>query len=111
MRAPLLQRQPLQFRLLVTVGQAGDPTADATLPWPPDRQSIEVGIMTIERVLGEAESPVRDLNFDPLILPNGITASDDPILAARSAAYSPSFTRREGEPKTPSAYEPEKGAH
>jgi len=30
-------------------------------------------------------------------------ASDDPLLSARSAAYSQSFTRREGEPKEPSA--------
>ena len=37
------------------------------------------------------------------VLPDGIAASDDPILSARSAAYLQSFTRREGEPKTPSA--------
>jgi catalase len=37
------------------------------------------------------------------VLPAGIKASDDPLLSARSAAYSQSFTRRAGEPKTPSA--------
>jgi catalase len=46
---------------------------------------------------------VRAINFDPLVLPNGITGSDDPLLSARSAAYSQSFTRRIGEPKSPSA--------
>lgn len=40
---------------------------------------------------------------DPLVLPDGISASDDPLLAARSAVYSRSFTRRAEEPKTPSA--------
>jgi len=104
-------RQPIQFRLLVTVGQAGDPTADATLPWPADRQVVEVGTLTIDRVQGEADSPARDLNFDPLVLPSGITGSDDPLLSARSAAYSTSFTRREGEPKASSAFDAEKGAH
>jgi catalase len=104
-------RQPLQFRLLVTVGEASDPTADATLPWPADRQVVDVGTLTIDRVQGEAESPVRDLNFDPLVLPSGIKGSDDPLLSVRSAAYSPSFTRREGEPKAPSAFDPAKGAH
>lgn len=104
-------RQPLQFRLLVTVGQAGDPTADATLPWPADRQVIEVGTLTIDRLQGEAVSPARDLNFDPLVLPSGISGSDDPLLSARSAAYSVSFTRREGEPKKPSAVNAEYGAH
>ena len=31
---------------------------------------------------------------NPLILPDGIEGSDDPILSARSAAYSESFNRR-----------------
>ncbi|MET0795091.1 MAG: catalase family peroxidase [Polyangiaceae bacterium] len=105
-----IQRQPLHFRLLVIVGQAGDPTADASLPWPAERTSIEVGTLTIERLQGEAESPARDLNFDPLVLPSGILGSDDPLLSARSLAYSASFTRREGEPKKTSAVSVEKGA-
>jgi catalase len=59
--------------------------------------------LTINGVESEDTSPTRDINFDPLVLPNGIAASDDPLLGARSAAYSQSFTRREGEHKYPSA--------
>ena len=95
--------QPLQFRLMVVVGQPGDPTADATLPWPKERVSLDVGTLTIDRLHGEADSPARDLNFDPLVLPSGIQGSDDPLLSARALAYSASFTRREGEPKKISA--------
>ena len=74
------------------------------MPWPaPDRQQVDVGTLTIDRVESEDTSPARDINFDPLVLPNGIAGSDDPLLNARSAAYSRSFTRREGEHKTPSA--------
>ena len=98
-----IHRQPLRWHLVVTVGQPGDPTNDATLPWPPDRQQIEVGTLTIDHVESEDTSPARAINFDPLILPDGIAGSDDPILSARSAAYSQSFTRREGERKEPSA--------
>jgi catalase len=94
---------PLQWHLVITVGQPGDPTADATLPWPPDRQQVDAGTLTIDGVESEDTSPTRDINFDPLVLPNGIAASDDPLLSARSAAYSQSFTRREGEHKYPSA--------
>jgi catalase len=94
---------PLQWRLVVTVGQPGDSTNDATIPWPPDRQQIDVGMLTIDRVESEDTSPVRDINFDPLILPDGIAGSDDPLLSARSAAYSQSFTRRESERKERSA--------
>ena len=92
-----IHSHPLQWHLVVTVGQPGDPTDDATLPWPPDRQQIDVGTLTIDHVESEDTSPARDINFDPLILPNGIAGSDDPLLSARSAAYSQSFTRREGE--------------
>jgi catalase len=98
-----IHANPLQWHLVITVGQPGDPTADATLPWPPDRQQVDAGTLTIDHVESEDTSPARDINFDPLVLPNGIAASDDPLLSARSAAYSQSFTRREGEHKTPSA--------
>jgi catalase len=60
-------------------------------------------MLIIDHVQSEETSPARDINFDPLVLPDGIVASDDPLLSARSAAYSQSFTRREGEPKEPSA--------
>ena len=98
-----IHSHPLQWHLVVTVGQPGDPTDDATLPWPPDRQQIDVGTLTIDHVESEETSPARDINFDPLILPDGIAGSDDPLLSARSAAYSQSFTRREGERKERSA--------
>jgi len=98
-----IHSRPLQWHLVVTVGQPVDPTNDATIPWPPDRQQIDVGTLTIDHVESEDTSPARDINFDPLVLPDGIAASDDPLLSARSAAYSQSFTRREGEHKEPSA--------
>ena len=101
-----VHQHPLQWHLIVTVGQPQDSTADATIPWPADRQQVDVGTLTVERVDSEDTSPARDINFDPLVLPAGIAGSDDPLLSARSAAYSESFTRREGEAKTPSAVSP-----
>jgi catalase len=97
---------PLQWHLIFTIAQPGDPLNNATVPWPADRQRIDAGTLTIDSVESEATSPARDLNFDPLILPDGMAPSDDPLLSARSAIYSQSFTRREGEPKLPSAISP-----
>ena len=95
--------QPLEWHLVVTIGQPGDPTSDATIAWPDDRQRVDLGTLVIDHVEGEDSGRCRDVNFDPLILPNGIEPSDDPLLNARSAAYSRSFTRRAGEAKPPSA--------
>jgi catalase len=101
-----LRRGPVQWHLIVTIGQTGDPTDDATLPWPDTREHVDVGTLTIDTVVDEAHGSCRDINFDPLVLPNGISPSDDPLLSARSAVYSQSFTRRAGETKEPSAVTP-----
>lgn len=98
-----LARGPLQWHLIVTVGRPGDTTDDATTPWPADREQVDVGTLTVARAETEAPGNCRDINFDPLVLPSGIEPSDDPLLSARSATYSESFTRREGEAQTPSA--------
>ena len=65
-----------------------------------------MGTLTLDRVDAEDTSAATDLNFDPLVLPAGIAPSDDPLLSARSAVYSQSFTRREGEARQPSAITP-----
>ena len=98
-----IHHHALAWRLMITVAQPGDPTDDSSIPWPPERQQIEVGTLTIDHVESDDTSVARDINFDPLVLPNGIAASDDPLLSARSAVYSQSFTRREGEHKEASA--------
>ena len=92
----------LQWRLLLTVGQPGDPLTDATLPWPADRRTVDAGVLTLTKIETEAPGNARDVNFDPLVLPDGIEPSDDPLLSARSAIYAASYRARSGEPKTPS---------
>jgi catalase len=90
----------------MTVAQPGDPTDDATLPWPEGREQVDVGTLTLDSVESEETSPARDINFDPLVLPVGMAPSDDPLLSARSAIYSQSFTRRAGETKERSEITP-----
>jgi catalase len=101
-----LRRQPLRWHLIVVVGQPGDPTNDATIPWPETREKVDVGTLTLDRAESDETSAATDINFDPLVLPAGIAPSDDPLLSARSAVYSQSFTRREGEAKQPVAITP-----
>jgi len=99
-------QHPLQWHLILTLGQPGDSIDDATIMWPEGREQVDVGTLTLDSVESEETSPARDINFDPLVLPAGMAPSDDPLLSARSAIYSESFTRRAGEKKEASAITP-----
>ncbi|MBP2452711.1 catalase family peroxidase [Mycolicibacterium lutetiense] len=98
-----IERGPVSWKLILTLADPADPTHDATLPWPANRPTIDAGTITIDAVQTEAPGNARDINFDPLVLPAGLAASDDPLPSARSAVYARSFNRRAREPKPPSA--------
>jgi catalase len=104
-----VHEHPLQWRLVVTLGQPEDSTADATLAWPDDRRHIDAGVLTVDQVSSEDNGPCTDINYDPLVLPPGIEPSDDPLLSARSSVYARSFTLRTSEraAKPPSAITPQ----
>jgi catalase len=99
-------QHPLRWHLIIIVGAPGDPTNDAGVPWPDNREEIDTGTLTLDHIESDDTSPARNINFDPLILPSGMRPSDDPLLSARSAVYSQSFTRRAGEKKEPAAVSP-----
>jgi len=89
-----LDRGPLRWDLVITLAQAGDKSSDAAAAWPADRQTINAGTLVINRATPQQQGPCNDINFDPLILPDGIAASDDPLLNARSSAYAKSYNLR-----------------
>jgi len=88
--------------LKLTIGNPGDPVRDATLPWPNDRRTIDAGVLTLTAIETEGPGNARDVNFDPMVLPDGIEPTDDPLLSARSAVYAMSYRARTGEVKMPS---------
>jgi catalase len=90
---------PVRWKLVVTVANPGDPTADPTKAWPDDRRKVEVGTLVAQKIEAEPDGACRDINFDPTILPAGIRTSDDPFPAARSAVYRESFDLRTAEAK------------
>lgn len=97
---PLIRQMragPLRWRLMLTVGAPSDPVDDATVPWPADRRVIDAGLLTLTSIHTDRSGNARDINFDPLVLPDGIEPSEDPLLSARSAIYGASYRRRTGE--------------
>ncbi|AIR86295.1 catalase family peroxidase [Pantoea rwandensis] len=89
-----LAKGALQWDLIITVADAQDSSSDASIAWPADRQTINAGTLTINQTTPQQQGACNDINYDPLILPEGITASDDPILNARSSAYAKSYNAR-----------------
>ncbi|MGH8145074.1 MAG: catalase family peroxidase [Rhodanobacteraceae bacterium] len=92
-----LAQGPARWKLLVVLANPGDPTNDATKAWPSGRQTVAAGTLVVQAIEPQASGPCRDINYDPLVLPSGIEASDDPLLPARSAAYSNDYLRRTSE--------------
>lgn len=88
---------PQHWTMVVTIADPGDVTADPSKAWPPGRRTVEVGTLVVGQIESEADGPCRGINFDPTILPRGITVSDDPFPAARSSAYARSYDLRTSE--------------
>jgi catalase len=97
---------PLRWTLVIHVAEAGDPTADPSQQWPQNRRAVDVGALTVQNIVPEANGPCRDINYDPTVLPTGMGVSDDPFPAARSSAYRRSYDLRTAE----AAYYPATGA-
>jgi len=85
---------PVAFRLLLQLAGESDPTDDATALWPADRALVELGRLQITRISPTGAADERRLVFDPTNVTDGIALSADPILLARSAAYSISYDQR-----------------
>lgn len=82
---------PFGYELFLQIGEEGDDPNDPTAPWPEERRLVRAGRMTINEFTGHA---CKDMIFDPGRVTEGIERSDDPILHARSEAYSVSYARR-----------------
>lgn len=88
---------PLRWHLVMTFAAPGDPVNDAASVWPDGRKEIDAGTVVVASVTPQDAGACRDVNYDPTVLPRGIEVSDDPLLAARSAAYADSYLRRTAE--------------
>ncbi len=89
-----LKKGPASFRLVLQLAGENDPTDDATALWPADRPLVELGRLEVTQISPTSANDERRLVFDPTNITDGIELSKDPILLARSAAYSVSYNHR-----------------
>ncbi len=93
-----LAKGPVTFHLKAQLAAPGDPTGDPTRAWPDDRPVVDLGVLTIDRIVADNAAAEKKLLFLPGRLTDGIEPSDDPLIAARDAAYAVSFGRRSARP-------------
>ena len=92
--AQRIARKPVVFHLKAQLAEPGDPTSDASQPWPDDRKVIDLGVLTLNKVTPNSLEAEKKLLFMPTALTDGIELSDDPLPTVRAAAYGVSFARR-----------------
>ena len=84
---------PVIFKLLLQIAEQGDDLDNPSVAWPDSRTRIELGTIEITKPVDSNADAERTLLFLPGALPAGIEP-EDPMIRARSAAYSVSFDRR-----------------
>ena len=87
---------PVEFTLEVAIAEEGDDPDDPTVPWPDERERVEVGTLRVEGLDRTRERNGDVLVFDPTRVIDGIELSADPILHVRPEAYAVSVERRSG---------------
>jgi catalase len=81
--------------MIVYVGEPGDPQDDPTLAWPEARKHFIAGTLSITQATPQQKGVACEpINFNPLVMADGIGPTNDPILLFRSPAYAVSFAKR-----------------
>lgn len=85
---------PVTFYVDLEFAADMDPIEDPTAVWPEGRRRERVAELRITAPAFDLERDGEVLAFDPTRLTDGIEATDDPVLRARSGAYHVSAQRR-----------------
>jgi catalase len=88
------KRGSIKWDLIVTLGEAGDSLDDPTILWPADRQEFNAGTLVLDTITPDPRAGSYKINFDPLMMSDGIAATNDPVLLFRSPSYAISHERR-----------------
>lgn len=82
------------FQFNLELAQPGDVLDNATVPLPPGRRKVNLGLLKVTSVAEDAGGECLTITFNPMVLPKGVEPSADPLIAARSAPYAVGLGRR-----------------
>jgi catalase len=89
------QKGPVFWDMVVYVGEPGDSLDNPTLAWPESRKHFTAGTLAIRSAAPQQKGVACEpINFDPLVMADGMLPTNDPILLFRSPAYAVSFVKR-----------------
>ena len=80
--------------MILTIGEPGDPEDDPTILWPSERREIRAGTLTLTSSSPDQISGAYNINFDPMLMADGVEPTNDPVLSFRSSSYAISHSRR-----------------
>jgi len=84
----------VRWDMCITIGEPGDPQDDPTLLWPKGRKEVKAGTLTFTDAMPQDGAECKNINYDPLVMSDGIAPTDDPVLLFRSPSYAVSFVKR-----------------
>lgn len=87
---------PVRWDMMVSIGQPGDAEDNPTVLWPADRKKFKAGTLSITTAKAQKGAECEPINFDPMVMADGIAPTNDPVLKFRSPAYAVSFAKRLG---------------
>ncbi len=91
--AERISQGPVHFKLYAILGEQDDPTDDSTKDWPKERERVYLGRLSIKAESAEAHQAL----YDPTVMTEGLSCTDDPILLFRKGVYRHSHARRSAE--------------
>ncbi len=85
---------PVRWDMVLTIGDSSDEQTNPTVYWPADRKQIKAGVLTLTSASAQQGGACEKINFDPLVMAQGVAPTNDPVLLFRSPAYADSYAKR-----------------
>lgn len=87
-------KAPIRFKLMLQIAGKDDHIDDPSIAWPDSRRQVELGTLSLTRMIADSEAAGKKIVLMPNSLPEGIQVEDQ-MVNFRSSAYAVSFGQRQ----------------